>query len=107
MLLRPLSTALYFIGGHMSGDNLNKETTVKMPAGHLLVIWKILSEKLSSSYLDDEFTDEEKRAIWGLEDLCEKELISQGFSSRPEKEWNELMERATEFVKTIPVDFLD
>ncbi len=105
---RPLLAALCFIGGNeMFEDNLSKETTVKMPAGHLLVVWNILSEKLSSSYLNDEFGEEEKRAIWGLEDLCEKELINQGFSSRPEKEWNELMEKATEFVKTIPVDFLD
>jgi hypothetical protein len=91
----------------MPEDDLNKEATIKIPVGHLLSVWGILSEKLSSSPLNDEFTEEEKRAIWGLEDLFEKELINQGYSSRPEKEWNQLMAEASEFVKTISVDYLD
>ncbi|MCU7845946.1 MAG: hypothetical protein KZQ93_19100 [Candidatus Thiodiazotropha sp. (ex Monitilora ramsayi)] len=91
----------------MSEDDLSKEATVKMPVGHLLAVWGILSDKLSCSPLNDEFTEEEKRAVWGLQDLCEKELINQGYSSRPENEWNELMAKATEFVKTIPVEILD
>lgn len=91
----------------MSEDDLCKEATLKIPVGHLIAVWGILSDKISSSPLNDEFTEEEKRAIWGLEDLCEKELINQGYSSRPEKDWDQLMVKATEFVKTISVDCLD
>ncbi len=91
----------------MSEDDLSKEANIKIPVGHLLAVWGILSEKLSSSPIKDSFTEEEKRAIWGLEDLCERELINQGYSSRPEKDWNLLMAKATEFVKNIPVDCLD
>ena len=91
----------------MSIDDLNTETSLELPAGHLLVLWDLLSNKLSCCPLNDGFTEEEKRAIWALEDLCEQELAKKGFSARPEKEWDQLIERATEFVKTVPAEFLD
>ncbi|HEY8942120.1 MAG TPA: hypothetical protein VIM59_18130 [Cellvibrio sp.] len=91
----------------MPNDDLSKEATIKIPVGHLLTVWGILSEKLSSSPANEAFTEEEKRAIWGLEDLCEKELINQGYSSLPENDWNQLMVKASEFVKTISIDYLD
>ena len=91
----------------MSDENINKEATVKLPIGHLLIVWEILSNKLSGSPINDEFTEEEKRAIWALEDLCEQELINNGLTEKSDKEWEQLIERATEFVKTIPAEFLD
>lgn len=91
----------------MSDEDLSREASLKLPVGHLLIIWNILSEKLSGSPLNEEFTEEEKRAIWALEDLCENELTNNGITSKPEKEWNQVIERATEFVKTIPAEFLD
>jgi len=91
----------------MSNEDLSTETSLKLSAGHLLVVWDLLSNKLSCCPLNDEFTEEEKRAIWALEDLCEQELGEKGFVARPEKEWNQLIERATEFVKTVPAEFLD
>jgi len=91
----------------MSVEDLKKEVTIKLPIGHLLIVWDILSNKLSGAPLNDEFTEEEKRAIWALEDLCEEELINSEITEKPEKEWNHLLEQATKFVKTIPADFLD
>lgn len=91
----------------MSGEGLNKDVYVKLPIGHLLIVWDILSNKLSGSPMNDKFTVEEKMAIWALEDLCEQELINSGITGKPEKEWNQLIEQATEFVKTIPVEFID
>jgi len=91
----------------MSDEDLSKDASIKLPIGHLLIVWDILSRKLSGSPINDEFTDEEKRAIWALEDLCENELVNNGITGKAEKEWNQVIERATEFVKTIPIDFAD
>lgn len=91
----------------MTDDNLVKEATIKLPVGHLIIVWDVLSNKLLELQKSDGFTEEEKRAIWALEDLCEKELINNKITGRPENEWNELIDRAREFVKTIPVEFLE
>jgi hypothetical protein len=91
----------------MDNEGLDKPATLYLPVGHLLVVWDILSNRLSETPYKDEFTEEEKRAIWALEDLCEKELVRNGFGARPEEQWNKLINQATEFVKTIPVEFLD
>ena len=91
----------------MSVEDLKKEATIKLPVGHLLIVWNILSDKLSGAPLNDEFTEEEKRAIWALEDLCEKELTNIEIAEKSDEEWNHLLEQATEFIKTIPVEFLD
>lgn len=73
----PLRSTLCFNRNvEMPNDDLSKKATIKIPVGHLLTVWGILSEKLSSSPANEAFTEEEKRAIWGLEDLCEKELIN-------------------------------
>ena len=40
-----------------------------------------------------------------LEDLCENEITNRGITGKSNEEWEQLIERATEFVKTIPVEF--
>jgi hypothetical protein len=52
-------------------------------------------------------TEDEKRAIWALEDLCERSLVENGISPRPESEWNALVDAAKEHVRSIPVDYLE
>ncbi len=91
----------------MGNEELDKTAAIHLPVGHLLVVWDILSNRLSETAYKDIFTEEEKRAIWALEDLCENELVRNGFGARPEQEWSELMSQATEFVKTIPAEFMD
>lgn len=91
----------------MPNEDLSKETSINLPTGHLLVVWYILSNKLSCSPIVDEFSEEEKRAIWALEDLCEEELIRNGITGKHEKEWSQFVERAAEFVKTVPAKYLD
>lgn len=91
----------------MSDEDLSKQTSVRLPLGHLLIVWSVLSDKLAGPPFNDQFTAEERRAIWGLQDLCEKVLIKNGITSKPAKEWDQLIVKATEFVKTIPVEFLD
>ena len=90
----------------MSDKDLNKEVLIKLPIGHLLIVWEVLSNKLSGSPDSDAFTEEEKRAMWALEDLCETELINNGITGKSDKEWDELVERATELVKALPCEFL-
>jgi hypothetical protein len=88
-------------------EGFDKTATLLLPIGHLLVVWDVLSSRLTQTPYRDEFTEEEKRAIWALEDLCENELVRNGFGGRPEDEWKNLMNQAAEFVKTMPVEFLD
>ena len=54
-----------------------------------------------------ELAEEERRAIWALEDPCEKALIEAGVAPRPKPEWEALMSAAREYVATIPAEFLD
>ena len=91
----------------MSDLDLNKVATVNLPIGHLLIIWDILSNKLSGSPINENFSEEEKRAIWAFEDLCEQQLINNGITGKPEKEWDQLIKIAKKFVKNIPAEFLD
>ncbi|WP_428001310.1 hypothetical protein [Acidovorax sp.] len=91
----------------MSNENFAKETSLKLTTGHLLVVWDVLANKLSGSPYMDNLSEEERRAIWALQDLCERELVDNGLSAHPEAVWNELVRAATEHVKNIPVEFLD
>ncbi|MET0027613.1 MAG: hypothetical protein ABW101_08240 [Candidatus Thiodiazotropha sp.] len=91
----------------MDNEKLDKPAMLQLPIGHLLVVWDILSNRLSETSYKDEFTEEEKRAIWALEDLCEAELVRNGIGARSQTDWDSLMQQATEFVKTIPAEFLD
>ncbi len=88
-------------------EELSKEVSVELSVGHLLVIWNVLSNKLSGLNFNEEFTDEEKRALWALEDICEKSLIKNKITTMPEDEWDELIQKALKHVKALPVEFLD
>ena len=87
-------------------ENLDKKISIELSIGHLLVLWDILANKTGDD-LREKFSEEEVRAIWSLEDSCEKQLISAGITSKPEDEWNALIKRALEHTKTLPVEFLD
>ena len=91
----------------MDNEELGKPATLHLPIGLLLVVWNVLSNRLNQTPYKEHFTEEEKRAIWALEDLCENELVRNGLGPRPECEWNSLINQATDFVKTIPGEFLD
>ncbi len=91
----------------MSNEDLSKPVSIILPVGHLIIVWDILANKLAGAPANEMFTAEEKRAVWALQDLCEYLLIENGTTSRPAPEWSALIQRATEFVKTIPAEFLD
>jgi hypothetical protein len=88
-------------------EELDKQATLHLPIGHLLVVWDVLSNRLPETTYKEVFSEEEKRALWALEDLCENELVRNGFGARPEQEWNKLISQAAEFVNTIPAEFLE
>lgn len=91
----------------MAKDDLTQNTTIQLSAGHLLVVWDVLANKITESGFIEALTEEERSAIWALEDLFERSLIDTGISGRPAAEWEALMEAAREYVKTIPTEFLD
>ena len=88
-------------------EDLNKTVLTEMTLGHVLVLWEILSNSQSFESLRDKFSEDEARAIWAFQDICENELIKQGVGTKPEEQWNELIQKALKHLKTIPVEFLD
>ena len=90
----------------MTNDDLTQEATLRLSAGHLLVVWDVLANKVAETGFVDALTDEEKRAIWALQDLCERTLIDAGITARPQGEWDALMQAAGAHVKSIPVEVL-
>ncbi len=91
----------------MDAEDFSKEASIKIPLGHLLLAWEVTSDKFSDLQPYDSLSNEEKRAIWGLADLLEKSLIENGVTETPKPEWEALINRAKEFMKKVPVDFLD
>lgn len=91
----------------MSDKDFSEVVSLKISIGHLLVIWETLSNKLSGTDFIDNLDDVQKRALWALEDLCENVLIEHGISACPEEEWNNLVLKAKEYTKDIPVDFFE
>jgi hypothetical protein len=69
-------------------------------------VWDVLANKVTETGFVDALTDEEKRAIWALQDLCERSLIDAGITARPQDEWEALMQSAREHVKSVPVENL-
>jgi hypothetical protein len=80
---------------------------VQIPIGHALLAWETLSVKFSDLRSNDALSEEERKAIWGLADLLENVLAENGVGGRRQAEWEALICRSKEFVKNIPVDFLD
>jgi hypothetical protein len=82
------------------------EVVLKITVGHLLVVWDVLANKIGGTRFLDALGNDEKRAIWALEDMCERSLVENGFTARPAPEWNSLVRAAREHVRSIPVEFL-
>ena len=86
-------------------DKLDQDVSLQMTVGHVLFLWETITTHISSSI--DALSEEEKRAIWGMEDILERKLVELGITSRPQGEWKELVDRARKHMKNVPVDFLD
>jgi hypothetical protein len=70
----------------MATEDLTKEARLKLSAGHLLVVWDILANRLPGSPFSEALSDEERRAMSALQDLCEHALLAKGIASRPKAE---------------------
>lgn len=86
---------------------LKKNTKIRLSTGHLLVIWDVIANKLSGSPFIDTLSEEERRALWALQDLSEAQIIRMGIEPKPKDEWKSVMAAARKHVRTIPVEFLD
>lgn len=90
---------------------MNQDLTKKIPLnislGHLLLVWEVLSNKISCDPINKHFSEIERRAIWALEDLCESLLIENECGAMPQEDWEALIKRAGVHVKSLSVEFLD
>ena len=86
---------------------LKKKTKIRLSTGHLLVLWDVIANKLSGSPFIDSLNEEDRRALWALQDLSEAQILKVGIEPKPEKEWELMMAAARKHVRTIPVEFLD
>ena len=90
----------------MDAEDFSKETSIKITLGHLLLAWEVLSDKFSDLQSHNNLSEEERRAILGLADLLENSLAENGVNGKPQAEWAALISKAKEYMKTVPVDFL-
>jgi hypothetical protein len=88
-------------------QDLTKKISLDLSLGHLLLVWEVLSNKISCDPIKKQLSEIERRAIWALEDLCENKLVENDCGARPKQEWESLIKRAGDHVKSIQVDFLD
>jgi len=90
---------------------MDKDLTKKIPLnislGHLLLVWEVLSNKISCDPFNKQLSEIERRAIWALEDLCENTLVENECGAMPKKDLETLIKKAGEHVKSISVEFLD
>ena len=92
----------------MGAEDLSREISRKITVGHLFLAWETLSSKFSERLQwDDDFSEDEKRAIWGLEDILERALVENGLGNMPRDEWEAFYSRARAFAVNNPVDCLD
>ena len=91
----------------MTHENLRKPVPLSISAGHLVVLWDVLSNKLSGSIFMDSLTEEERRALWAAQDLFELALQGNGVSARPAVEWERLVKAARAHVSQLPVEYRD
>lgn len=91
----------------MEDADLTKEAKLKMSIGHLIATWDIVSNRLSGTDFLNSLSEDEKRAIWALDDLLERTLMENGISSLPKPDWDQLVQSAKLHVRNIPVDYLD
>lgn len=91
----------------MTSEDLASRINLPLSLGHLIAVWDILANKLSGTPFMESLTEDEKRTLWALEDLCERSLVENGVSSRPEAEWKALADAAKAHVRSIPVEHLE
>ena len=83
--------------------NFDETQSIELTTGHLLFLWETITQNLSGEI--DSLSEEEKRAIWGLEDLLENKLIEIGIKALPQAEWQDLIESARDHMASVPVEF--
>jgi hypothetical protein len=91
----------------MKDHDLSKVVSVEISLGHVLLAWETLSDKFSDLRSNAALSEEERSAIWGLADLLESALVTNGLGSMPHEVWESAVTASKEHIKTVTVDFLD
>jgi hypothetical protein len=91
----------------MTREDFAEQVPVSISAGHLMVLWDVLSNKLAGPKFIDGLSKEEQIAVWAAQDLFERALVGNGISAKPAKEWERLMEAARAYASQMPVEYRD
>ena len=65
----------------MTHEDLAAQVPVSISAGHLIVLWDVLTNKLAGSKFIDTLSQEEQTAVWAAQDLFEQALDRNGIST--------------------------
>lgn len=86
--------------------NMQKTVSVTTSLDHMLLAWHVLSSKFSDLRADETLSEQERRAIWHLEDILETEL-AQHIAGLPETEWQALILESKRHMASVQVQFGD
>ena len=91
----------------MKVEKLTGHVRMSLPLGHVVLIWEILSNRLECESCIGSLEDAEKRAMWALEDLCERKLEERGVAALRVGEWEKLVDAAKLLAKDFPIRYTD
>jgi hypothetical protein len=90
-----------------SNEDLTQAVTLEMSLGHVIVMWEVLANKLSTSALSSALRPEELRSLRAAQDLFERSIAAHGITPRPQMEWDQLVSSACEHVARLPIEYED
>lgn len=92
----------------MKPDHSMRHTVnVELSLGHVLVLCQTLSDRLSALREYETWMEEERRAVWALQDTLDRALARLGYDVMPSEEWDSLLAQAQKHMYDIHVECLD
>lgn len=92
----------------MKPDHSMQHTVnVELSLGHVLMLCQTLSDRLSALREYETWTEEERRAVWALQDTLNRALARLGYDVMSSEEWDSLLAQAQKHMYDIHVECLD
>lgn len=92
----------------MKPDHSMQHTVnVELSLGHVLMLCQTLSDRLSALREYETWMEEERRAVWALQDTLDRALARLGYDVMPSEEWDSLLAQAQKHMYDIHVECLD
>lgn len=80
---------------------------VELSLGHVLMLCQTLSDRLSALREYETWTEEERRAVWALQDTLDRALARLGYDVMLSEEWDSLLTQAQKHMYDIHIECLD